>query len=252
MPVSITSTKSKDIPCFKGVIYGDPGVGKTSLARTAMGLGKVLIVSGESGLAPLAGYDIDVAEFKSSDDLAEIVAKLQSREWDHKVIYVDSLTEAGKLIDQRIFSIFAEHDEVTGLTSVPKSNNFNYYGQLSRDKTMFLRMIRDLPDRHVFFSALPKRWEDKNTGLEGVRPHFGEGSAAVELPGLFDFVFAYRWLEPPGADEPVRVLCTHTHDGWIAKARQRVDLPVLPPFIPEPNLADIVRRSTGAHQEKAV
>ena len=62
--MKITNTESNTVMKFKGAIYGDAGVGKTSLAATLKPLGKGLIVSGEAGLKPLYGQGLDVFEFK--------------------------------------------------------------------------------------------------------------------------------------------------------------------------------------------
>ena len=240
----LTNTKDAALHHFKGVLYGPPGVGKTAAARTMLPLGRTLILSGESGLAPLAGYDIDVFEVKSYQHLGEALRALVSGQVPHDCIYVDSLTEMGKLIEQAVFARFAV-DDGSGNLAVPKNKNFDYYGTLSREQEQFVRIIRDLK-KHVFFSALPKHWKNDQTGEEGYRPMFGSGALAEVLPGLFDFVFTYRPIVNPETSEITRALFTQPYEGWSAKARQRVDKPVLPAVIQNPDLSVIVKSVLGS------
>jgi phage nucleotide-binding protein len=244
MPLQLTNTKNANLECFKGVIYGTPGVGKTTLARTLMPLGKVLIVSCESGLKPLQGLDIDVYECKSYKDLSNFLIAFHKGELDaYAAIFIDSLTEIGKAIEQHYFNLFAEVDD-KGVRDVPKTHNFKYYGAVARDLEMFVRAIRDRNKQHVFFTALAHSWEDKNTGLSGVRPALVGQKVSEMLPGLFDFVFSYRLMPDPQSGDMVRVVFTQTYEGHFAKARQPVDAPALPLAIKSPSLTEIVRAVT--------
>jgi hypothetical protein len=225
-------------------------VGKTTLARTVKPLGRTLILSGESGLAPLAGEDIAVLEVKSVADLAEFSRALVGNAEElapFEVLFIDSLTEMGKIIEADLYAKFAETDD-KGVRAVPKKANFAYYGALSRQLEGFVRMIRDAK-KHVFFSALPKSWRDDDTGLSGVRPSYGSASVAELLPGMFDFVFAYRLIPHPETGEPARVLFTEEREGWAAKARQKVGGKGLPLAIRDPDLSAIARQAIDLHKE---
>lgn len=243
--MKITNTKDVALYKMKGIVMGPPGTGKTTLARTLLPLGKTLIVSAESGTAPLAGYDIDVVEVKTYPELGEVVGALVTGQLDqYEVIYVDSLTEVGKIIEGYLFARYAVVDEEKGVSVIPKSSNFAFYGALGREQEQFVRVVRDLR-KHVFFSALPKHWKNDLTGEEGYRPHYGSASVGELLPGLFDFVFTYRTVVNPENAEPQRVLFTSTVDGWMAKARQNVNNPALPVAIADPDLSVIVRAAIG-------
>lgn len=243
MTLPLTNTKDAGLHHFKGICYGPPGTGKTTLARTMLPLGKTLIISGESGLAPLAGYDIDVFEVKTYQQLGQVLQALVSGQVPHDCIYVDSLTEVSKIIESVVFARFAV-DDGTGNLAIPKNKNFDYYGTLAREQEQFVRIVRDLK-KHVFFSALPKHWKNDQTGEEGYRPLYGSASLGEVLPGLFDFVFAYRPIVNPETGEITRALFTQPYEGWTAKARQRVDKPVLPPVIQNPDLSVIVKSVLG-------
>jgi phage nucleotide-binding protein len=245
----ISNTKSVELEKFKGVIYGEPGVGKTTLARTLLPMGKVLIVSCESGLKPLSGMDIEVFQAKNYTDLNAFLQAFAKGELDgYAAIFIDSLTEVGKLIEQHYFNLFAEVDE-RGVRDVPKANNFKYYGAIARDLEMFCRMIRDRNKQHVFFTALATEWEDRDTGMSGVNPALVGKKVGELLPGLFDFVFAYRYMpDPNDGGQMVRVLFTSTVEGYFAKSRQPVGAPVLPVAIKDADLSAIVRAVTVSKQ----
>jgi phage nucleotide-binding protein len=245
----ISNTKSVELEKFKGIIYGEAGVGKTTLARTLLPMGKVLIISCESGLKPLSGLDIDVFEAKSYADLQAFAQAFVKGELDgYAAIVIDSLTEVGKLIEAHYFNLYAEVDE-RGIRSVPKSSNFKFYGDLARDLEMFCRVIRDRNKQHIFFTALQTKWEDKDTGISGVSPSLVGKKVGELLPGLFDFVFAYRFMpDPNDGGKMVRVLFTQTVEGYFAKARQPVSAPVLPIAIKDADLSAIVRAVTVSKQ----
>ena len=238
----LTNTSSSGLVKMAAVIYGPAGVGKTTLARTLTPLGKVLIVSGEGGLASLSGHDLDVFEFKGRDDLAALLQALANNELsEYDVLYFDSLTEIGQIYDRDMHARFAVMDPDLGVADVPKANNFKFFGALAREKEMFLRFIRDC-GKHTFCSAKERHWSNDKTGEGGVKPHFGQGSATDQLPYLFDFVFAYRWIvDQDGQDR--RVLFTQPYQDWLAKARQDVSAPALQPWIVDPDLSDVARRA---------
>ena len=57
------------------VVYGQAGAGKTSLIKTLPG--RVLVVSAEAGLLSLKGFDADVAEVATVDDLRAVHGVLE-------------------------------------------------------------------------------------------------------------------------------------------------------------------------------
>ena len=108
MSLNITSTSYIAALRLFVLVWGYSGVGKTSLSLTCPG--KVLIVSAESGLLPLAGHNIDVIEISSWLEVQQLLNFLnqESTKATYQWIFIDSLTEAAQYIFELIEFGFVE------------------------------------------------------------------------------------------------------------------------------------------------
>jgi len=245
MALKITNTENTKVMKFKGAVYGDAGVGKTSLAATLKPLGKGLVISGESGLKPLYGQGLDVYEFKTIDDLNVFLNTLLAGELDeYDWFFIDSITEIARLFEEKHKRILAKKDEETGIFDIPQKDNFTYYRRIGDSLTAFIRAVRNV-DKHIFFSGLAKTTQDSETKQDIKRIMLAGQKGEQTFNGDMDFIFAYRLIPNPENPKDIqRVLFTQTYDGWTAKARIPVNnQSQLSPMIKDPDLSLIVKQA---------
>jgi phage nucleotide-binding protein len=231
----ISNTKTINQSGLKFLIYGEPGVGKTSLAKTVSE--KTLIVSAESGLLSLSGSDIDVIDISTDDNgkvvpkekrlqrLAEVYKFLNEVETQKKYswIFLDSMTE--------IFQNLVEQLQ----TEFPDSKDtIKMWGEYSKRARGLVKSFRDLPHYNVVFTALSKEDKDEN-GKRFLRVDVN-GSIAHQMPAFFDEVF-YYFVSPSDGS---RKLMTSKQDNLVSKDRSgKLEK------IEEPNLDAIAKKIRG-------
>jgi len=149
------------------ILYGDSGAGKTWLAGTAQeceATSPVLFIDVDSGMATLAGREIDVVRPRSWGEIQQVYDFLLHENTYYKCVVIDSLTEI-----QRKFSMGtilgeiskdADHYNDLGATIVPTRQDWMKTGDQMRK---LIRAFRDLayledePRRvHVVMVALEK------------------------------------------------------------------------------------------------
>ena len=156
MRISNTSKESHDR--LKILVYGAPGVGKTTLAASLKE--KVLVISAEAGLLSLADRDIDVIDItkddqgkpipkeKRTDRLIEIFQAVCKAEFYKKYrwLFLDSLTEIGQNMHESLLLIYPD-----------KKDSMNLWGDYSKKATSMVKSFRDLPHYNVVFTGLEKK-----------------------------------------------------------------------------------------------
>jgi AAA domain len=90
--IKLTSTK-RDVHWVNILVYGESGVGKTTLCATAP---NPVIISAEQGLLSLAGLDIPVYEVGGMSDVREAYAAVKDS--DFQTVCIDSLSELGETL----------------------------------------------------------------------------------------------------------------------------------------------------------
>jgi phage nucleotide-binding protein len=190
--MKITSTIQ--IPHFvNGLVYGDAGVGKTTLASTAP---DVLILSAEGGLLSLAGHDLPVVELTNRNVINEAHdwLKRSKEAKQYKTIFIDSVSEIAEIL-------LAEELAVT-------KDGRAAYGEMASLMTATIRGYRDLP-YHVIFTAKIKKIVDDATGATSFMPSVPGQILLNNLPYLVDLVMfmnigklsdgtKYRYLDTVG------------------------------------------------------
>ena len=207
------STKELSNKRVAGLIVGESGVGKTSLAKTfPHPHEEVLIISAESGLLCLQGTDIPVHEVDPTNamgSVGEIYSYLLTDEAKgrFKYILIDSLTE----ISQLVLANLKEDPKL----SDPK-NAFPLWNKYSENMIKIVKVFRDMNDYSVFFTCLTKKEKDGPLLVDELNVQ--GGSLKDSLKSYFDLVLHYKvFTDKDGVKQ--RALISDMADSPLAKDR---------------------------------
>lgn len=179
--MEISNTKDIAAKYIKVLVHGPAGSGKTRLCSTTGG--KAIILSAESGLLSLAGFDIDVIEIKSMPDLYEAFTFLKA-DTTYDWVCLDSISEIAEVL------LSTERGKTKDARQA--------YGELSDQMMQLLRGFRDLP-KNVYFSAKQSKMKDEVTGGLLYAPSAPGSKVPEAMPYLFDMVFAlHAWKDEEG------------------------------------------------------
>jgi len=90
MTLQLRNTKSDKENFVNYIIYGESGVGKTSLVKQFPSENS-LVLSAEDGLLSIKDHSVDYVNVKSLEDVKEVIKTIVTKE--HKYIFIDSITE---------------------------------------------------------------------------------------------------------------------------------------------------------------
>lgn len=233
--MNIKSTRQFAVDSLKIIVYGSPGVGKTTLASTTGA--PTLILSAEGGLLSLVDHDVDFIDITTDEtgnilDKADRMDKLRDAfdliqtdevRAKYKWLFVDSLTEISQIVIEKYQKMFPERKD--GLVM---------WGEYAKEMRSIIKAFRDLSGYNVVFTALAKTEKDDNgrrfTGLDL------SGQIASQAPAYFDEMFYYHTFEDSDG-EFKRALITAPTDKVIAKDRSgRLEQ------YEEPNLSKIAKK----------
>lgn len=177
----IRSTSDVQAAAIKALIYGMAGIGKTRLL--GLTAPSPLILSAESGLLSLRKDGVPYIEVKDMATFFGVWQWLNSGgdNYHFRTIGVDSATEIAETI------LETERKN----TKDPRKA----YGELVIQMMAGLKAYRDLPYRHVVFSAKMGRVTDQQSGGIMWGPMMPGQQLDQQVPYLFDEVFhlgAYR------------------------------------------------------------
>ena len=202
MAINLKSTKGLHAHGVKCLVYGHAGAGKTALIPT---MPAPIVLSAEGGLLSIADADVPFIEIGSMADLMEAYEWLQnSGDATHfQSVALDSISEIAEVV----------------LSEELKRNKDGRaaYGELNTVMTGLIRAFRDLPGKHVYFTAKCEKAQDE-TGKMLYAPSMPGKTLTMQLPYFFDLVMALR-VEKDAEGQTHRMLMTDADGSWMAKNR---------------------------------
>ena len=203
MAIKLTTTK-KTSSHIKCLVYAQSGAGKTYLCQTAP---KPLIISAEEGLLTLKDVNIPVIKIQSLEDLEEAYdfVTTDKRAKQFQTVCLDSISDIGE-------TVLADEKKTCG------ADPRKAYGAYADKLLPLIKKFRDISDKHVYFTAKLKRYEDSFTGITSYGPSMPGQQLGPALPYLFDFVLALQIGEDE-ENNKFRYLQTDETIQFLAKAR---------------------------------
>ena len=168
---NLKEIKKEGNPTLNMIIYGDSGVGKTTLAATAAKLGKVLYIDAEAGskfIDEKFAENIDILKLENASQLEEV---LKSKELDnYETVVLDSITEIMKKMI----------DLVKGTKERPTLQD---WGTIITKMETYFRRFRDL-GKNVLLVALTTEKDDDGIILK--RPSLSGKNLPSDIIGFQD------------------------------------------------------------------
>ena len=202
MAINLRRTGTLASNGVKFIVYGPSGAGKTTLIKT---LPNPIILSAESGLLSIQDSNLPYIEINSMDDLTEAFqwAANSDEAKGFDSIALDSISEIGEVVLNYEKKIAKDPRQA--------------YGALSEQMTDIIRAFRDLPSKHVYFSAKLEKSQDE-MGRLLYNPSMPGKSLTQALPYLFDEVLALR-VERDAEGQAQRAIMCDSDGVWLAKDR---------------------------------
>jgi hypothetical protein len=174
----------------------------------------------------ISGSDIPFIEIKDMATLTEayqwLVSSAEASKF--KSVALDSISEIAEVV----------LNNEKKATKDPRAA----YGAMQEQMSDIIRSFRDLPDRHVYFTAKCEKSTDEQ-GRMLYAPAMPGNKLAQSLPYFFDIVLALR-LEQGQDGQLVRALMTQSDGLWQAKDRSgRLSA------WEQPDLGQIIRKIGG-------
>lgn len=202
MAINLRSTKGLHANGVKLLVYGNAGSGKTSLIPT---LPTPIVLSAEGGLLSIADADVPFIEVNSYETLMEAYRWItESDESKHfESIALDSISEIAEVVLNYEKKIAKDPRQA--------------YGAMQEQMTDLIRAFRDIPNKHVYFTAKCEKASDE-TGRLLYAPSMPGNKTGQQLPYFFDEVLALR-VEKDADGLPQRALMCDSDGIWQAKDR---------------------------------
>ena len=202
MPIHIDNTANVALSGIKGLVYGPPGVGKTTLCATA---DYVLIISAEKGLLSIKDKAVDFVEVKSIADIGEVYSYLTTSE-DYSTVCLDSISDIAEVVLSELKPLFKDTRQA--------------YGEMADQMLQLVRAFRDLENYNVIFTAKSRRIVDP-VGVSSFVPSTPGQVLPEAIPYMFDLVMPMH-IGKDAEGKQFRYLQTQPDLHWIAKDRSGV------------------------------
>lgn len=223
MAINLQRTGTLGAQSVRMLVYGQAGAGKTSLIPT---LPDPVVLSAEGGLLSIAGSDVPFIEVSSMATLREAYTWLTQADEARgfQSVALDSISEIAEVV------LSAEKKAAKD----PRQA----YGAMQEQMADLIRAFRDLPGKHVYFSAKLEQSRDE-MGRMLYAPSMPGNKTGQSLPYFFDEVLALR-VEKDAEGISQRALMCDSDGLWVAKDRSgKLDT------WEAPHLGEIIRKITG-------
>jgi phage nucleotide-binding protein len=186
----------------KLLVYGNAGSGKTTLIPT---LPNPVVQTAEVGLLSIADADLPFVEVSSYDTLMEAYRwVIESDEAKHfESIALDSISEIAEVV--------LNHEKK--IAKDPRQA----YGSMQEQMADIIRAFRDIPGKHIYFTAKCEKATDES-GRILYAPSMPGNKTGQQLPYFFDEVLALR-VEKDAEGVAQRALMCDSDGVWQAKDR---------------------------------
>lgn len=192
---------------LKVLIYGEPGVGKTTFVGTSP---NCLVIDVERGTKTLVGSSADVMEYVSIEQIEATVQYLINDDpafAKYDTIAFDSFSEMQRrLLDQQL-----ERSSKTIGAPVYKAE-WGHYGENTQRLRALMSRFRDIP-KNLIVTAQAKQDKDESSGIMLTRPDLTPKLSAT-VTAMFDVV-GYLKINSKGE----RILQVQPSKTVVAKSR---------------------------------
>ncbi len=232
MPLVFTTT---DVAArthgVKICVHGRGGVGKT---RLVAGLPVPLYLSAESGVLSLGQWaipQITITDFKVMQEVYQYIA------YDPTAAHFQSIA---------LDSISEIAEQCLGHEMGMSKDGRKAYGEMGTQMRDLIRLFRDLPGRHVYFSAKQSSNKDDVTGVTRYGPSMPGQALTKDMPYFFDELFSMEIHQTPEGQQ-YRALRTQLDMQYEAKDRSgALDA------IEEPDLGKIIAKIQAHNNPQGV
>lgn len=216
--MEILQTSDQKILTLNMLVYGDPGVGKTSFIGTAK---NVLIADTESGLLALKDQDVPYVAIRKWADIEELYRYLRDEKHDFKVIAIDTMTELTKKLVQ-------EMEEGKKFTNASGGLTLQGWGEVIKKVRNTVRAFRDLNISVIFTAHAQFESTDEASKM---RVPMLQGKLPMELASMVDIV-GYMEVVGDGEDKK-HVIRAESSQKYYAKDRTETSDGIMKPDFEE-------------------